>query len=178
MITVNEDEIYFAKIRPTAIVPTKKDEDAGYDVYADFEEDFFVINPHQSRAIPTGIATAFSSSYYAQIEERSSMAKMGIKKSGGVFDSGYRGEYFIVTYNTHDIPFIISAKSIDDIAEEFEFEGVTYKKSEVLLYPKTKAICQIVMHVIPKLASKELSYEDLKSIESERKTTAFGASGK
>ena len=107
-VTLKENEIAFAKIRETAVIPTKKPEDAGYDLYANFEEDYFVIEPGKTRAVPTGIATAFSSKYYIQIEERSSMAKLGVKKSGGVFDSGYRGEYFIMTYNTNDKPFVIS----------------------------------------------------------------------
>ena len=105
---VKDDEIYFAKIRETATIPTKKDEDAGYDMYADFSEDLFVVEPGETRPVPTGIAIAFSPKYQIQIEERSGMAKNGIKKSGGVFDSGYRGEYLILTYNTNKKPFVIS----------------------------------------------------------------------
>ena len=41
-ITLKENEIAFAKIRETAIIPTKKLEDAGYDIYANFEEDFLL----------------------------------------------------------------------------------------------------------------------------------------
>ena len=178
MNIVKENEIYFAKIRPTATIPTKKDEDAGYDVYADFEPDMFVIKPGETRAITTGIATAFSSKYYAQVEERSSMAKIGIKKSGGVFDSGYRGEYMIMTYNTNKIPFIISKKTIDELEDEFEIDGVVYKKDECLIYPYTKAICQIVLQIVPKLDEKEISYEDLLKIETERSVGGFGSSGK
>lgn len=29
--------VKFAKVRPTAEIPTKRVEDAGYDIYADFE---------------------------------------------------------------------------------------------------------------------------------------------
>lgn len=175
---VKDDEIYFAKIRETAKIPTKKDEDAGYDTYADFDEDFFVIEPFKSRPVPTGIAAAFSQKYYAQIEERSSMAKLGIKKSGGVFDSGYRGEYFIVTYNTNDIPFIISKKPADELDETFEVNGKKYAKSKVIIYPYTKAICQIVLQEVPKLSTKELSYDELCAIESTRGKGGFGSSGK
>lgn len=173
-----DDEIFFAKMKPNAIIPSKKDEDAGYDVYACFDEDFFVIEPYQTRAIPSGIAAAFSKKYYAQVEERSSMAKIGIKKSGGVMDSGYRGEYLICTYNTRNLPFIISKKTSDELAEEFEIDGKLYKKSEVILYPYTKAICQIVLQEIPALNAKEISYDVLKAISSERGAGGFGHSGK
>ena len=173
-----DNEIYFAKIRESAKIPTKKDEDAGYDLYADFEEDFFVIEPGESKPITTGIATAFSSEYYVQIEERSSMAKMGIKKSGGVMDSGYRGEYLIITYNTNKKPFIITKTPIDELAEQFDINGKTYNKNDVLLYPYTKAICQLVVHVLPKLETVEVSYDDLCNIKSERGKFGFGSSNK
>ena len=39
---VKDDELYFAKIREKATIPSKKDEDAGYDTYADFAEELFV----------------------------------------------------------------------------------------------------------------------------------------
>ena len=56
----NEDTIYFAKIREGATIPSKRDEDAGYDVYACFDDDFFVIEGGRTRMIPTGLAVAFS----------------------------------------------------------------------------------------------------------------------
>ena len=175
---VSDNEVYFAKIRESAVIPSKKDEDAGYDLYANFEEDFFVIEPGKTKAIPTGIATAFSKRYYFQVEERSSMAKLGVKKSGGVFDSGYRGEYFIMTFNTNDKPFVISKQLVDDLSDEFEINGKTYKKDEVILYPYTKAVCQIVLQEVPPVESKEISYDELLQISSERGAGGFGSSGK
>lgn len=147
-------------------------------MYADYEGDYFVIEPRETRAIPTGIATAFDSKYYAQIEERSSMAKLGIKKSGGVIDSGYRGEYFIMTYNTNDKPFVISKIVLDEVPDEFEVDGKLYKKQDCIMYPFSKAVCQIVMHVVPDLEEKELTYEDICKISSERGKGGFGSSGK
>ena len=175
---VSDSEIYFAKIRESAVIPTKKDEDAGFDLYANFEEDFLVIEPGKTKAIPTGIATAFSKKYYFQVEERSSMAKIGVKKSGGVFDSGYRGEYFIMTYNTNDKPFVISKAPIEELADEFEIGGQIYKKENVILYPYTKAVCQIVLQEVPPVESKEISYDELLQISSERGAGGFGSSGK
>lgn len=173
-----KNQICFAKIRETAKVPSKKLEDAGYDVYADFAENFFVIGAGESRMVPSGIAAAFDSGFYAQVEERSSMAKIGIKKSGGVFDSGYRGEYFIVLYNTNKKPFVITKTPADELADEFEIDGVKYNKNEVILYPYTKAICQLVMHTVPEFEVKEISYDELKAIPSERGAGGFGSSKK
>lgn len=175
---LKDNELCFAKIRETARVPEKRDEDAGFDLYADFDESFFVIAEGETRAVPTGIAAAFSSKFYAQVEERSSMAKIGIKKSGGVFDSGYRGEYLIMLFNTNKKPFIISKNPLDEISDEFEFGGKKYNKNEVIMYPYSKAICQIVMQEIPVFELKELSYEELKQISSERGEGGFGSSKK
>ncbi len=175
---LNNNELCFAKIRETAKVPSKKDEDAGFDFYADFADEFFVVGAGETRPVPTGIAAAFSSKFYAQVEERSSMAKIGIKKSGGVFDSGYRGEYLIMLYNTNKKPFIISKTPVDELLEEFDVDGVIYKKDEVLIYPYTKAICQIVMQEVPVFDVKEITYDELKSISSERGEGCFGSSKK
>lgn len=175
---LKDNELKIAKIRETAKMPSRREEDAGFDLYADFEEDFFVIDAFETRPVPTGIAIAFSSKWYAQIEERGSMAKLGIKKSGGVFDSGYRGEYLIVTYNTNKKPFIISKIAADDLVDEFEVNGVKYKKNDVIIYPYTKAICQVVMLEVPVFDIEEISYEDLKQIESERGAGRFGSSKK
>lgn len=175
---IEGNEIYFAKIRPTAIIPTKKAEDAGYDLYANFEEDYFIIEPFGTRAVPTGIACAFSSKYYAQVEERSSLGKIGMKKSGGVMDSGYRGEYLIMTYNTNQKPFIMSKIEKDNMPETIIVDGKEYKTNDCIVYPYTKAICQIVLHEVPVLEEKEISYEELCGIKSERGAGGFGSSNK
>ena len=177
-MTIDDSKIYFAKIKENAVIPTKKKEDAGYDYYACFDENYFVIEPGQTRPVPTGIATAFSSKYYLQVEERSSTGKIGIKKSSGVFDSGYRGEYLILTFNTNDKPFVISKLDETEIPENFDVDGKIYNKKEVIFYPYKKAICQIIAHVVPDLATEELTYDELLEIKSERGTGGFGSSGK
>ena len=63
MSKLEEDVIYFSKLNSNAKIPSKKDEDAGYDLYACFSENFFVIEPHETRPVPTGIAGAFSSKF-------------------------------------------------------------------------------------------------------------------
>ena len=96
----------------------------------------------------------------------------------GVFDSGYRGEYFIMTYNTNDKPFIITETPIEQLPDIFEIDGESFNKNDVILYPKTKAICQMVLQEVPVMEEKEISYEELLKIPSQRGTGAFGHSGK
>ncbi|MBQ8425105.1 MAG: dUTP pyrophosphatase [Clostridia bacterium] len=178
MINVEDNKIYFAKTRPNAVIPTKKLEDAGYDAYACFDEDYFVIEPFETRAVPTGIACAFSNKYYVQVEERSSTGKIGMKKSAGVMDSGYRGEYLIMTLNTNSKPFVISKIKLEEMPDTFTVGDKTYSKDNIVYYPYTKAICQLVLHILPNLESEIVSYEDLLKIESERGVHGFGSSGK
>ena len=92
---MKKDEILFAKVDKHAIIPSKRDEDAGYDIYPCFDEDYRVIMPHETAMVPTGIASAFDKSWYVQLQERGSTGSKGIKYGAGVIDSGYRGEWWI-----------------------------------------------------------------------------------
>lgn len=175
---VKGNELYFAKVRPDAVIPTKRDEDAGYDFYANFPEDKMVIEAHCSKAVPTGIATCFSSDYYMQVHERGSTGKIGMKYGAGVFDSGYRGEHFIVLTNTNDKPIVISKQSADELGKAFYVGDIKYKTANCIIYPYSKAICQEVVLPVPKMNIQEISYEELSQIPSERKAGWAGSSGK
>ena len=72
-------KIYFAKVKPNGRIPSKRDEDAGYDIYGLIDEAYIVLAPHETRAIPTGIASACPKEYYFQIHERGSTGNRGIK---------------------------------------------------------------------------------------------------
>ena len=99
---IKDNDLYFAKVNPNAIIPSKRDEDGGYDVYACFDEDYMVIQPHETKLIPSGIATAFSPKWVAIIKERGSNGSKGIAQRCGVIDSGYRNEWFVPLSNTND----------------------------------------------------------------------------
>lgn len=104
-IEEKELEIIFAKVKESAIVPSKEEENAGFDIYACWdgvEKKDKIIKPHTTKLIPTGIACALPINYYFQVEERGSTGSKGIKKSAGVVDSGYRGEIFVAISNVND----------------------------------------------------------------------------
>ena len=164
------EKLLFAKVREGAKIPTKRDEDAGRDLYACFDEDYMIIYPHTTALVPTGIATAFSSDYYAQIQERGSTGSKGIKYGAGVIDSGYRGEWFVPITNCNDIPIII-IKDVEKAEELFPF-------SKKIVYPYSKGIAQFVMLPVPKFEEVEVTLEDLQNIKSERGTGALGSSDK
>lgn len=169
---VTKKNVFFAKVNPTAIIPSKSRENAGYDIYSNFEEDYIVIPPHETKMIPTGIASAFSSRYYFQLEERGSTGTKGIGQRCGVIDSGFRGEWQIPITN-HNDKYLIIAKQGITLQDIF---GDTAPHS--IIYPYEKAISQAVLLPVPKVNIKELSYKNLLKIESERGVGMLGHSNK
>lgn len=162
--------INFAKIRPTAIIPTKRDEDAGFDIYANFEDDFMIINPHTTVMIPTGIASVCDTDYCFILKERGSTGSKGIAQRCGVIDSGYRNEWFIPITNTTDKKIAIAKKNTDCIFMKYT--------TEYTIYPYEKAIAQALVIPVPNVNVEELTYDELKAISSDRGMGALGSSGK
>ena len=165
--------VKFAKVRPTAKIPTKRVEDAGYDIYADFEEPFILINPHETVLIPTGIASTCDTDFCFVLKERGSTGTKGIAQRCGIIDSGYRDEWFVPITNTTD-DYIMIAKS-DDVNADV-FGSLPMKK--IIRYPYEKAICQALVVPAPTVDVEEYTYEELLAIPSSRGTGALGSSGK
>lgn len=178
MVTVKDNDLYFAKVRPNAIIPSKRDEDAGYDVYACFDEDYIAIEPFTTKGVTTGIATAFSNKYYVQVEERGSTGKIGMKKSSGVIDSGYRGEYIIMLFNANPKPILISKLPAEALPKQIILNEKAYHLEDCIIYPANKAIAELVVQEVPKMKVQEISYEELCKISSERGAGGWGSSKK
>lgn len=168
MKKVSNDEILWAKVNENAIIPTKSEENAGYDIYACFDEDYVIIEPLQTKLIPTGIACALNSDYYLQLQERGSTGSKGIKYGAGVIDSGYRGEIFVPITNCNNKPLVITKND----------KNITALTEDYIIYPYIKGICQGVIHNVPRLQSKEISYEELCEYDSIRGDGSLGSSGK
>lgn len=165
---MDQQKIYFAKMREGAKIPSKRVEDGAFDIYACFEEAYIEIAPSETKMIPTGLASAFSPSYVAILKERGSTGTKGMGQRAGVVDSGYRGEWFIPITNHNAVPLIIAKASCK------LFEG----REDVILYPYEKGISQCIMVEVPPLQTEELSYEQLLQFKSERGTGRLGSSGK
>lgn len=164
-------KIYWAKVKEDAIVPTKRWEDAGYDLYPCFEEDYIEIAPNQTKLVPLGVASAFDPKYVLFLKERGSTGTKGMAQRSGVIDSGYRGEYMAPVTNVNTKTIRIAKKAVVETWSAEEKEGL-------LIYPYEKAICQGVLLEMPQIESEEISYEDLQAIESERGAGKLGSSGK
>lgn len=168
-----ETTIKFAKVRSTAIIPTKREEDAGFDLYANFDKDYLVIEPHQTVMIPTGIACVCDKEYCLIAKERGSTGTKGLAQRSGVIDSGYRSEIFIPITNTTNNVFVISKNR--DVIDEI-YGSMTPNKYTI--YPYEKAIAQLLVIPVPKVAVEEISYEELQAIPSDRGDGKLGSSGK
>lgn len=174
-----ETTINFAKIRPDAIIPSKRDEDMGYDIYSCFDEDFISINPNETKMIPTGIASACDPEYGFLLRERGSTGSKGIALRAGVIDSGYRNEWFVCLTNTTNKVLFISKLSAEEIINYLSNNyNINYKPYNIIVYPYKKAIAQAIVIPMPKTIVNEISYESLQNIRSDRGSGALGSSGK
>jgi dUTP pyrophosphatase len=162
-----KDIIYFAKVKPNAIIPTKRDEDGCYDIYACLDEDNLIIQPHTVVLIPTGIASVFSSTYRIAFRERGSNTTSNLEVMAGQIDSGYRGEYFVALQNNNNIPVEIT-KLIDKVEKTEDFIRVPY----------SKAICQFAIEEVPQVHINEITYDELLQFKSERGIGCLGSSNK
>ncbi len=165
-----ETTIKFAKVRPTAIIPTKREEDAGFDIYANFDKDYLVIEPHRTVMIPTGIACVCDKEYCLIAKERGNTGTKGLAQRSGVIDSGYRGEIMIPITNTNN-------KTIAIVKEGSFIEDI-YGENALIMYPYEKAIAQLLVVPVPKVTVEEITYEELQAIPSDRGVGKLGSSGK
>lgn len=166
--------IKFAKVKPDAIIPSKRDEDMGFDIYACFDEDYIVIEPHETKLIPTGLASACDPGYGFLVFERGSTGSKGIARRCGVIDSGYRNEWFIGLTNTTNKTLFITKLS----EEETYNKHFGHVMTPSFCYPYSKGIAQTLVIPVPKTSVDEIAYDDLKKIESERGMGALGSSNK
>lgn len=173
-------KINFAKVKENAIIPTKRQEDAGYDIYACFEDDYRVIPPHTTVMIPTGIASAFDSDYCFILKERGSTGTKGIAQRSGVIDSGYRNEWLVPLTNTTNSILIISKIEAEELFKVIENTNIfnLEDKKDFFVYPYSKAIAQALLIPVPVTEIEEIDYKTLSQISSERGMGKLGSSGK
>ena len=162
------ETIYFAALREGARIPTKRDEDAGYDIYACFEEPYFQFEPFETKIVPSGIISAFPPEYVAILKERGITGTRGIGQRAGVIDSGYRGEWLISMTNHNERPLVIAKADY----------AASHDLGNAVIYPYEKAICQALFVPLAQLQAKTVDAETIVSMPSERGAGRLGSSGK
>lgn len=158
-----------------AILPSKREEDAAFDLYAIYEDNqnFFILKPGDIHMFRTGIAIEIPQDWVFYITERSSTGTKGISKRCGVIDSGFRGEIFVPINNTSNKT-IIFTDSDDEKLNEFLNQN-NLNQEEIITYPMIKAIAQGMLIYSPHVEIEEVDELDSSS---ERGDGAIGSTGK
>ncbi len=167
--------VKFAKLREDAKIPSKRKEDAGYDIYACFDEDFIIIKPHETKIIPTGLCSAFDEDYVLLLHERGSTGTKGLGQRAGVIDSGYRGEIGVPLTNHNKTPLVIVKDNYD---KDMLAQKLLSNPKLKIIYPYNKAVCQALLLPVPEVIIEEYTYEEIQAIPSKRGDGKLGSSDK
>lgn len=173
-------DLKFSRENDMIIGLSKRDEDAGYDLYIDpvwfdsiSNDGKLWMKPGDMCMFSTGIRTVFSDDYVAILHERGSTGSKCMSVRCGVVDSGYRGIWNVMLNNTGERDILIynpDKVNLSDIANDYQIPFTAY--------PITKAVAQVVFQKVPKTNLEEVNIEDILSIESERGDGKLGSSGK
>lgn len=141
------------KLDEKAIIPSKRDEDAGYDLYAHTKEEIIVLEHGEIKLFSTKISIEIPKNWVFYIAERGSTGTKGISQRCGVVDSGFRGEIFIPLNNTSNkiIIFYKDENKLNEFLDENNFN-----KEEVTIYPLNKAIAQGMLLYCPHVEIEEV----------------------
>ena len=171
MANVKQDvvEVKWRKCDKEAQIPSKRDEDAGYDLYAISSVDI-KLRPSETKLFHIGLVSIFDKNVVGIIKERGSTGALGLSVRSGVIDSGYRGEWKVCLTNLNKCPVIFTNK-----VKEATVKKGLFKK---IYYPLTKAIAQVIFIPIGPSTSDIATEEDIKNNQSQRQDTGWGASGK
>lgn len=161
------------KVREGAILPSKRVEDACFDLYGCFDEEAKFLFPGDIYLVPLGISTEFPADWVFYIVERSSAGSKGISTRCGVIDSGYRGEIFTPLNNTTRKLIIISNLGVDEIKQKY-LEKLKGYEDNFIVYQQSKAIAQGFLLYCPHVEVEET--DDL--MDSQRGDGALGSTGK
>ena len=163
--------IYWDLLEQRAKMPTKRDEDAGFDIYT--TELQATLKPGETKFFSTGLRSAFPKNFWIEIKERGSTGAVGLSVRSGVIDSGYRGEWKIMLTNVNNYPVEFSY-NVDKVT--YVYGKIFKKRIKKVIYPLSKAIAQAVVIPLPTITCKPWDAEKIEA--SERGQTGWGASGK
>lgn len=148
---------------PLGLHAPKKDGDIGWDLEA---METVVIGPMQSMDVPVNARIALPENYYADIRNRSSMARRGLYVDQNLIDTGYRGRLFVFIRNMQLPRYCVSAWGGDPYIDEH----VGKIKIEA-----GERIAQLVFHKLAPVWTIEVDVIDTLT---ERGEDGFGSTGR
>jgi len=168
-----KDVLKFSRMGEDVILPSKKEDDAGFDIYARITEDFLILQPHETTLIPTGLRVWVPKGYYMQLFERGSTGVRGIGQRAGVIDSSYTGEILVPITNHNDAFLVLTNRDVS--MEEINPNSIWERH---IVYPLNKAIAQGVILPVPHFTVEEITEEAMLSRETHRGEGRLGSSQK
>ena len=170
-MSIDKRTIYFARLNDEVALPYKRVEDGGYDIYANFIDDYIEIKPNEVKLIPTGLVSAFNPKWVIILKERGSTGTKGIEQRCGVIDSGFRGEWKVPITNSNKKTLIIAKKHcVDKLAEKYG--------NKAIIYPYEKAIAQAIVVKVPRMNIKETGLDAILEMCSDSGNGMLGSSNK
>lgn len=166
-LTKPGNKIGFKRLSPEAIIPTKAHaSDSGFDLFA--SEDV-IVEPGETKIIPTGIAIELPAGYEAQVRPRSGVtSKTKLRVQLGTIDQDYRGEIGVIVDNISTDTWSNASRLLDNsYAEE------TRNKTGGYLIRKGEKIAQLVAQHLPQIIAEEVRNLE----ETERGDAGFGSTG-
>jgi dUTP pyrophosphatase len=167
-----EPKLKFSKMYDDVIIPSKRPDDAGYDIYARLSEPALIIEPHTTVKIPTGLRVWVPDGHYMQLFERGSMGSKGLGLRAGVIDGGFKGEIFVVITN-HNPDRVVLLKPGVLVPPGLEDIWDNYKTHDT-----SKAIVQGVLLPLVDIDAVEIDDEEMQARETDRGQGSLGSSGK
>jgi len=141
------------KLNSKAKLLTKREEDAWYDLYWIFENNFEILYPWDIVLISTWIAIEIPQNKVFFIAERWSTWTKWIAKRAWIVDSWYRWEIFVSINNTSNKPIVFYNQ--EEWLEDFLNKN-NLKKNNITLYSQNKAIAQGMIFDVHHLEVKEV----------------------
>ena len=185
----NAVEIKFSRENEECIIPSRTHGNAGFDVYIDakwFRLTKFgalVMYPNDIKILPTGIRCILPPTHYFNLAERGSTGIKGLSYRAGIVDSNYRGVINAVINNTSNNIIVLvqreghlSEEDLLEIGHKAEIDGIMFK--DVITYPITKGIAQLVLHEVPETNIMEVGPDEILADVTDRGEGKFGSSGK
>ena len=141
------------RLKKEAKLLSKREEDAGYDLYGIYDQDYKLLNPWEIFMIPTWIAIEIPKDKVFYICERGSTWTKWLARRAWVVDSWYRWEIFVPINNTSNKP-IIFYKDEEGLEDFLNKNNLL--KDNVTLYPQKKAIAQAMIFDVYHLEVEEV----------------------
>ncbi|MDA2480594.1 deoxyuridine 5'-triphosphate nucleotidohydrolase [Bacillus cereus] len=160
------------RVKDVELPQYAKPGDSGFDLVA--AEDV-IINPGETKVIPTGLAFEIPPGYEMQIRPRSGMSReTKLRVVLGTIDSGYRGEVGVIADNASIIEYASQPRfAVAISAGDNDFNITKATKYEVIKICKGERIAQGV--IAPVITAHFVEVDELS--DSERGKGGFGSTG-